>query len=548
MRLLFAIFALILLAAGAITYWTQPEKRSEVPVIYWVIDPAPARPEQIALFHQWLLDQGHGTTHEIRNREELAVFRQRRWSAAMRAAIAAGNPAGESIFDPNAAVELPLTVVAPPVEMRLDSASNDLYKKLVQGVSGVAGDVIECYNGGQQMQFLASGGMLADVTESAKIHGFTPDRTYPALVPSLFYQGRQYAFPRNVAQTMYWVNLEVFRQHNQPPPPARWTLETFEEHGRAYVEAANRDEPRRQWFFADRAMKTELRRSLGLSAFNETLTVCTLDDPRSAQVLALIQKWTYEDRILPSAADRASFETEGGWGGQSFQLFRSGRYALFASGRWALMLFRRFGSMELAVVEPPYAILPNTVLSGGQGTVFAGSRHRTFAELFLAYMADEPYNMQIVRSGDALPPNPAYTRTEAYLRPPDYPNEWGTHEMWSTAAETIAITQSFSPYVLPVTVMRHDRDAEDEVMNNRLTPEAATQRLAAHVNDAIARNIRESSRLRARYEEDLALQAKIDEARAVGRKVPAAWIKNPFHHRWYASQGWLEDAEPSHAP
>ncbi len=549
MRILFVICALLLLVAGALTYWTQPEKQSEVPVIYWVIDPAPARPEQIDLFHKWLMDKGHGTTFEIRSMEELEKFRQLKWSENIREAIVAGNPAGGKIFDPaTTAADLPMTVVAPPVEMRLDSASNDLYKKLVQGVSGVAGDVIECYNGGQQMQFLASGGMLADVTESAKTYGFTPDQTFPALVPSLFYEGKQYAFPRNVAQTMYWVNLEVFRKYNQPPPPSRWTLETFEERGRAYVEAANRGESRRQWFFADRPMKTELRRSLGLSMFNETMTVCTLDDPRSAQVLALIHKWTYEDHILPSAADRASFETEGGWGGQSFQLFRSGRYALFASGRWALMLFRKFGAMELAVVEPPHGILPNTVLSGGQGTVYAASQHRTFAELFLAYMADEPYNMQIVRSGDALPPNPIYTRTEEYLRPPDYPNEWGTHEMWSTSAETIALTQSLSPYVLPVTVMRHDRDAEDEVMNNRLTPEEATRRLAAYVNEEIARNIRESARLRAKYEEDAAFQKQIDEARAAGRKVPAAWIKNPFHHRWYASQGWLEDTESTDAP
>ena len=51
------------------------------------------------------------------------------------------------------------------------------------------------------MQFLASAGMLADVTESAKELGFTPDKTYEALQPALFYDGRQYAFPRNPAQT-----------------------------------------------------------------------------------------------------------------------------------------------------------------------------------------------------------------------------------------------------------------------------------------------------------------------------------------------------------
>jgi multiple sugar transport system substrate-binding protein len=543
MRIFFAICALLLLA-GTLTYLTQPEKQSEVPIMYWVVDPAPARPEQIDLFHQWLVENDYGNTFQIQTMDDLNQFRALKWSENIREAIVANNPAGEKVFaKETTGADLPMTIVAPPVEMRLDSASNDLYKKLVQGVSGVSGDVIECYSGGQQMQFLASGGMLADVTESAKESGFTPDRTYKALAPSLYYDGKQYAFPRNVAQTMYWVNKDVFAKNDQPLPPDRWTIETFEERGKAYVEAANRGSERQMWFFADRALKNELRRSLGLSMFNETMTTCTLDDPRSAHVLALIHKWTYEDRILPSAADRASFETEGGWGGQSFQLFKSGRYALFASGRWALMLFRQFGAMELAVVEPPYGTMPNTILSGGQSTVYAAAKNKRFAELFLAYMAGESYNMQIIRSGDALPPNPVYTETQEYLRPKEYPNEWGTHEMWSEAAKNIAVTQSFSPYVLPVTVLRFDKDAEDEVMNDRMTPEVAATTLGAQVNAEIARNIRDNAKLRAKYEEDVALQKKIDEARAAGRKVPAAWIKNPFHVRWYEFQGWLEDAE-----
>ena len=544
MRTFFAICAVILLAAGAVTYLTQPEKQTEVPIVYWVIDAAPARPEQIALFHNWLMKNGHGTKYNIGTMAELEGFRRRKWSEKTREAIVRGNAAGQRIFaEGTSQADLPLTVVVPPVEMRLDAASNDLYKKLVQGMSRVAGDVIEAYGGGQQMRFLASGGMLADVTESARTYGFTPDQTYPALVPALFYEGKQYAFPRNPAQTMYWVNKEVFRKCDQPIPPSRWTLETFEKHGLAYVKAANQGESRQQWFFADRALKNELRRSLGLSMFNETLTACTLDDPRSAQVLALIHKWTYQDHILPSAADRASFDTEGGWGGQSFQLFKSGRYALFASGRWALMLFRKFGAMELAVVEPPYAILPNTTLSGGQSTVYAASKHRKYAELFLAYMAGEDYNMQIVRDGDALPPNPKYTQTEEFLRPKDHPNEWGTHEMWSNSAKTIAITQSFSPFVLPVAILRYDKDAEEEVMNSRMTPEEAAQSVADNVNSDIARAIRDTPKLRAKYDELIAIQKRIDEARAAGRNVPIAWIRNPFHRRWYAKQGWLEDAE-----
>jgi multiple sugar transport system substrate-binding protein len=388
------------------------------------------------------------------------------------------------------------------------------------------------------MQYFAAAGMLADVTESAKRYGFGPEKTYKALRPALFYEGRQHAFPRNPAQVMYWVNKDTFKKHGRPAPPSRWSIETFEEQGEAFVAAANPEGERQTVFFADRILRYELRRSMGLSLFNETLTRCTLDDPRNAKVMKLEHKWTYQDHILPSAADRASFDTEGGWGGQSFQLFKNGRYAMFASGRWALMLFRKFGAMQLAVVEPPHAGRPNTVLGGGQSTVYKASRHRKFAELFLAYMAGEDYNMQIVRDGDALPPNPKYTSTELFLRPPDHKNEWGCHEAYANAANDIAIVQSFSPFVLPVVVERYDRQACEEVMNDRATAEDASARAAARVNEDIQRTLKESAKLRKRHEEWSALQKKIEQYRKAGKKVPVSWIKNPFHRTWYLEKEW----------
>jgi len=339
-----------------------------------------------------------------------------------------------------------------------------------------------------------------------------------------------------------WLLVQMLRRQ-LTLTPSRWTVEEFERLGKEFVTAANPEGERRTVFFADRAMMVELRRSVGLSVFNETLTRCTLDDPRNARTMARVHKWTYEDHILPSAADKASFDTEGGWGGQSFQLFKNGRYAMFASGRWALMLFRKFGAMQLAVVEPPHAGTPNTVLGGGQSTVYRASKHRKYAELFLAYMASEDYNMQIVRDGDALPPNPVYTNTELFRRPPDHPNEWGCHEGYANAAQTIAIVQSFSPFVLPVVVERYDIMAQDEVMNDRATPEEAGKRAAERINEEVHLTLRESEKLRRQYDELCALQKRIDELRAAGKPVPLDWLKNPFHRRYYREQGWLAEAE-----
>jgi len=542
MKKIFVGVAALLALAYMGLMLTEPSSKSAVPIIYWVIDPAPARGEQIHLYHMWLIKNGYCTKQTLTTDAELKTFQSQSWSVAMQRAIREATPDGAAALDRDTtAADLPLEVAVPGAEMRLDAASNDLNKKVVQGVSGVAGDVIEAYSGGVQMSYLASAGMLADVTESAKTYGFGPEKTFKALRPALFYNGRQYAFPRNPAQTLYWVNKATFTAHGQALPPQRWTIDEFEERGKAFVKAANPAGGRQTVFFADRALVVELRRSMGLSMFNETLTRCNLDDPRNVALMARIHKWTFTDHILPSAADLSSFDTQGGWRAHSFQLFKGGRFGLLASGRWALMLFRQFGTMPLDVVEPPHGGLPNTILSGGQSTVYTRSRHPKYAELFLAYMADEDYNMQIVRDGDALPPNPKYVETEAFKRPPDYPNEWGCHEVFAETALTIAITQSLSPFVLPVIVERIDQEAQELVMNDRAAPEEAARDAAVRVHAEIQRGLEDQASLKQQYEEWSTIQQQIDAYRKEGRKVPLDWLKNPYHRRLYQVNGWCTD-------
>jgi multiple sugar transport system substrate-binding protein len=470
---------------------------------------------------------------------ELEAFRKRKWSPAIRRAIVDGNRDGKKVWDAaTGASDLPITVRVPRVEMRVDAASNDLNKKLVQGVSGVAGDVIETY--GNQLSYLASAGILLDLTDDAAKYGYGCERTFEKLRPKFYYRERQYGVPRNPAMTMYWVNRKTFEQHGQPPPPVRWTVEEFEKRGKAFVKAANPPGKRVTVFFANTAIREALRRSMGLSVFNETLTRCTLDDPRNARMMALVYKWTYKDRILPSAADMASFSTEGGWGGKRFQLFDRGNYALFACGRWGLMKLRQFGEMKLAVCEPPHAGMPNMTFSSGTCTVYRKSRHPELAKLFLAYMYSREYGMHIVRGGDGLPPNPKYARTEEFSRPPKHPNEWGCHEVFLSAAENIGIVQSVSPFVLPVVAARYDNSAYGKVMSDRATPEEAAREAAARINTEIRRTLSEHPALRERYRKYCELQRRIDSLRKRGEKVPLEYVKNPFHRAWYRHKGWVE--------
>lgn len=486
MKYLFGICFLCLVLASIITYRLMPESQSKVPILYWVTDPNPARVLQIATFKSWLEKNGY-----------------------------------------------------PQCDVRVDAANTDTSKKVVQGVSGVAGDIIDL--GGDRIDFFTSVGLLEDVTDSAKKMGFSLDKTYPAIGDEITVQGRQFAFPCNVGgSALYWVNKATFEKYGQPIPPPRWTVAEFEKAGRAFVEKANDGKKRREVFFIDTFSSEILIRSAGLDFFNETLTDCILDDPRYVDVLKLMYKWTYEDHLVPTGIERSSFDTQSGYGGQAFQLFNNGNYGMVLSGRHALIQFRKFGKMSLSVTEHPYLKYPVASIRTRAAGVYAAGKNRELAKCFLAYLASEDYNMNIINDADGLPPNPEFTKREEFLRPRDHPNEWGCHEAFHRAAMDIAVASSRSPFVLPTVFFRHIWFYEDQFWNSRVTAEESARLTTARVNEEIERSLRENPKLQPLYNQRVQIQKKIEEYRREGKKVPASWLFNPFYRKYYRDMGWVE--------
>jgi multiple sugar transport system substrate-binding protein len=372
MKYLFCCLLALLLIASFVTYRMTPGVSGDTPLLYWVTDPNPARKLQVSTFQSWLEKNNY-----------------------------------------------------PSYRLEVDTANMTADKVLIQAVSGVCADIVG-HTGGNNMRLRHAVGMLEDVTDWAAELGFGTDKTYAAMEPELTVGGRQFAFPCNVYAHMYWVNKETFEKYNLPLPPKRWTFDEFEEMGKRFVDAANEPGKPRMYFFLDGVDLTRMARSLGLSRYNETMTACTLDDPRMAQVLKLYYKWTYEDRIIPSLADRQSFSTNAGYGGATAQLFNSGNYALYRTGRYALIQLREFslerqkdgrGPLRLAVAEPPHGGFPNVSTGTRAAAIYKAGEHKDLAKYFLAYLASEDYNMNIVRDADALPPNPEFTTTEAFRRP-----------------------------------------------------------------------------------------------------------------------------------
>lgn len=542
MKILFMAIALLLAGASIGIYGSYPELHSELPVIYWVTDPNPAREEQVAIFHRWLIKNHYGETVTLTSADDARGFLARNWPTPIVAAMREANPRGPDLWNGDLRpvdvehIALPLTVVVPLTELKLDTANRDQSKQIIQSVSGVAGDIMDM----GPLHYFVELGVLEDVTTEAKEMGFSTEQTFAAIEPDLTVHGRQYGFPCNVYAQMLWANKATLTRYGIPAPPRRWTVEEFESLGKQFVAAANPPDQPHRYFFANDVPLLPLMRSTGLSMFNETLTRSTLADERFAETLRRLYKWTYDDRLLPSLADRQSFDTQSGYGGANLQLFNNGNYALLGGmGRYALIQLRKFGQLDLAVAEPPHAGFPNTATGTRCAAIYVGGQP-DLAKYFLAYLASEDYNMQVVRDADALPPNPKYTEVEEYLRPPDYPSEWGLHEAFSEAAENIAIAAARTPFGPDATVSREFTNARDAVLVGGVSPEEAAREAAERINAVIARTVAEDPRLEEQYKAALARQEQIDQRRAAGKPVPLEWIANPFHRHYYQTMGWAE--------
>lgn len=501
MKYIFMSAAVLLVAMAAATVMTEPDLKSDVPVLYWVTDANPARYEQIDLFHQWLIDHGHVTPEGL-----------------------------------------------PIMELRLDTASADNTKKIVQAVAGVAGDIMDC-----DLASMHDLGVLEDVTAAGLELGFDPGQTYPGVRSLLEFDGRQYGFPCNVVTNVMWSNVDAFERLGLEPPPFHMDADTFERVGKEFVKRANADQPAKRIFFCESlagwqsdGMLLTMLRSSGLSLLNETMTESRLDDPRFLEVLERFYRWTYVDNLTPTAAQESSFSAESGFGGGSgVALFQAGQYGMMMRGRWGLIRLRQFPNPPRVNVHLPPTLadgMTNMVMGSRRAGIYRGSPHKDLAVLFLAYLASDTYSQQIVNSADALPPQPAMAQQQEFKQPKQFPNEWGAHEPIAQAAFEYGLPEEVSPFVPTTYIWREVTIARDHVMtSNRIkTPEQAAADCALAINAEILRGLEKSEAKRLLHEQLTATQAKIDQARANNQKVPLAWITNPFYQRYYIEMGWSD--------
>ncbi len=483
MRNLFSIIVVALTLFTQVIIYRQSSLKGAggVPVLYWVTDNNPARNDQVRYFRQWLKKKGY-----------------------------------------------------PDIDMRIDSGNQG--KVLIQGVSGVGGDVFDA--GSSSIPYYRTVGLLDDITDSMRSFGVTQSNCYRSILGDLFLDDRQFAYPCNAAADHFIVNVDTLKKYGLGAPPEVVDMDTFEKMGIAFVSRANPPKAQRQYFFASAIPPNVVMRSLGVSFFNETYTASAINKPSYIAALKRLRKWTFEDHLIPSRADLDSIAVEQGYGGSTPQLFANGNMAMIHFSRYILIQIRAMNKTpQLSAMLAPHGGYPNAIAFTRACVRYSGGHQKELAKYFLGFLASEDYNMQIVRDSDGLPPNPAYTRRKEYLQPEGRTNEWPVHQMSIRAMEEFGIGSEVSPFLLMVNYTRESNKILQGFDTLFYSAEEAAARTEKIANDLIRAFIKRDKDVKARYEKALVRQMEIDRIKAAGKKIPLALVDNVFLKKYYRDTG-----------
>jgi ABC-type glycerol-3-phosphate transport system substrate-binding protein len=426
----------------------------------------------------------------------------------------------------------------PDMELHVDVVNGNLQKLVVQGVAGVGPDLMDLF--GWDLHYLHQIGLVQPLNALLSDLPVPAENHDPMVSNDLFIDGERMGFSYNAGTSFYFVNVDWLRKIGMPPPPSRWSVEAFEAYGREYVEKANRGRKEKtRSFFFNHVDRDTLRRSMGLGTFNETLSACTLNRPDHVAMLKRVQKWMEEDRFFPTSAEAQSVSVEQGSGGGNYaSLLHRGYFGIYWSGMAMVRVLRECKPpVELALAESPNAGYPNSISRTFATAIYSGSPNQKLARYFLLYLASESHNLQIAGTSIMMPPISSFRDRDAFMKPAQWTNEWAAKRAYRDKARELGIPSEYSPFVAYTPWMKEERRAWDSFINRVITAEEACALVEKQIQALIEANLARDPALRRRHEEALKVQARIDEMKRKGERIPLELVKNPFLHRYYRDTG-----------
>jgi multiple sugar transport system substrate-binding protein len=557
---LFSFFALIL--ASLATWYSAPELQSEVPVIYWVTDSNPARKEQIEIFHRWLKKHGHPEMElrlDVANRDVSKMIIQG-VSGVGGDAMDIGSGAGLRYFQ---AVGLLKDVTDWGRELGFDPSRT------------YAAMEPEITLGGRQYMFPCNVYLHLYWVNRATFRQYGQPQP-PERWDFAEFERRGKAFvkaanPPDRHRTVFFANqIPTTVMHRSVG------LSVFDEaltrcalDDPRYVEVLQR---KRKWTYEDRILpsRADIESFATESGYGGS-TLQLFNSGNYAMFLmgryALIQLREFGNLELAVSHPPYGKFPNTSIGTRAAAIYTGSPHQQLAK---YFLTFLASEDYNMQIVRDADALPPNPRYTETTAFKYPLPLLPANLEQIMGYREEEmegfyDFKIRFYEALDGIdrrqsldlkalpsPPRPGALREAEYQKKlaefrdqytsmlPTYRNEWGCHEIFVQAAETIAIGGSYSPFVLPSTVSRISTEVEDGFMAGIYSAEEAARTMAARIDGEIQRTLEENPRLKPLYEKYRKDQEEIDRLRQRGEPVPRRLIRNPFHRRYFAFKGWIK--------
>jgi multiple sugar transport system substrate-binding protein len=371
------------------------------------------------------------------------------------------------------------------VHLTLDPSNNTIEKIITQSIAGVGPDIFDIY-GRYSLQSFIESGIAMDITELAEQNGFDRKNLWPASALSISWDGKQYAFPAQISESVLFYNKRIFDQANIPYPPTGWTWEQFIDTAKRLTRKSS-DGKRYETFGAITLDWYESVLQAGGTMYSPDGLRCTLDSPFAIEATRYYYDLMHTYHILPTTEDLANLAGEGGWGGKetgNFTLFGEERVAMIRAGRWAFVAFNRYPKLKnaIGVCRIPYKRKNVSLVWTRAVALNSNSTHKEKTISFFKFLASPTYQTAGLISGDSIPLNPklALNRSESPYKKFD--------DVFIEAIKN-GVVAEVSPYVNPVEAYKIMLTQIEFVTSKLKTPEQACLEMTKLVNRKIYQNL-----------------------------------------------------------
>jgi multiple sugar transport system substrate-binding protein len=372
------------------------------------------------------------------------------------------------------------------------SANGDNSKVIVQCATGVGPDIMDTE--ADSMRSMADAGVLLDLTPYAESGGFSPKNTYGSIKGDLMYKGKQYRFPCNVDASCIIYNKQVFDDHGVPYPQPNWTEDDFIKAANGILHNPSKSGKTHLAYSASGGVGYWHNQLLarGGSLFSPDGLWSRVNSKASVDGLQDYTDMMFKYKVIPTPADAAAKQSQGGWGTGGMNWFCAGDSAMLPIGRWFICQLGNYPEIDghLGVVQiPRIGNLPSTVECDTRAAAInSKSPHWRVALDFLKYLASPEYSKIVVDSGDAMPPNPKMA-TSGQALVDDLEPDPAFHAPFVAATVSGKTMDDDSPYIDAAEVSRWQGDYIGKVENKLMTPQQALDALATQIDQQIRLNL-----------------------------------------------------------